>query len=104
MSATEASVSGVNVTFSPMADLCRDARWGRVMESTGEDTFLNSSMARAFVEGYQGDFSAYNIAACVKHFACYGAAIAGKEYAEVDMSDHTLYQEYLPDRQNQKPL
>ncbi len=96
MSAAEASVSGVNVTFSPMADLCRDARWGRVMESTGEDAFLNSLMARAFVEGYQGDFSVYNIAACVKHFACYGAAVAGKEYAEVDMSDHTLYQDYLP--------
>lgn len=97
MSAKEASVAGVNVTFSPMVDLVRDARWGRVMESTGEDTYLNAQMARAFVRGYQGDLTKdYNIASCVKHFAAYGAPEAGKDYNTVDMMERTLREYYLP--------
>lgn len=68
MSAVEAAVSGVHVTFGPMLDLVRDARWGRVMESTGEDPVLNARLGKAAIEGYQGDFSdPYNIATCVKH-------------------------------------
>ena len=76
--AEEAAVSGIHVTFSPMVDLVRDARWGRVMESTGEDTYLNCEFAKAFVEGYQGDLDPNkNIASCVKHFAAYGAPEGG---------------------------
>lgn len=98
MSAKEAAVAGVNVTFSPMVDLVRDARWGRVMESTGEDPYLNSELARAFVQGYQGDDlkGDYNIAACVKHFAAYGAPEAGRDYNTVDMTERTLREYYLP--------
>lgn len=96
--AKEAAVSGQHVTFSPMVDLVRDARWGRVMESSGEDTFLNSQYAKAMVEGYQGETldSGENIAACVKHFAAYGAAEAGREYNTVDMSERVLRESYLP--------
>ncbi|GMQ59947.1 glycoside hydrolase family 3 N-terminal domain-containing protein [Vallitalea sediminicola] len=97
ISAKEASLSGVHVTFSPMVDLVRDPRWGRVMESTGEDTYLNSVFGKAFVKGYQGDFSSdYNIASCVKHFAAYGAIEAGREYNTVDLSDRQLKEYYLP--------
>lgn len=97
VSAKEASLSGVHVTFSPMVDLVRDPRWGRVMESTGEDAYLNSVFGRAFVKGYQGDLSSpYNIASCVKHFAAYGAAEAGREYNTVDLSDRQLKEYYLP--------
>ena len=80
--AREASADGVHATFSPMADLCRDARWGRIMESTGEDKFLNSRMAVAMVEGYQGDElkSPEHVAAGVKHFAAYGAGEGGRDY------------------------
>ncbi|MGX7394159.1 beta-glucosidase BglX [Carnobacterium mobile] len=99
VSAHEAAVSGIHVTFSPMVDLVRDPRWGRVMESTGEDAFLNSAYAKAFVKGYQGDaddLSDNNIIACVKHFAAYGAPEGGREYNTVDMSERTLREYYLP--------
>lgn len=98
MAAQEAAVSGVHVTFSPMADLVRDARWGRVMESTGEDPYLNSLYAAAMVRGYQGEDlrKAGSVAACVKHFAGYGAPDAGRDYNTVELSEHTLRQFYLP--------
>ncbi len=97
VSAVEAAAGGVHVTFSPMVDLVRDARWGRVMESTGEDPVLNGRLGAAFVRGYQGDGTdPYNIAACVKHFAAYGAPEAGRDYNAVDMSEHTLREYYLP--------
>lgn len=97
VSAKEAALSGVHVTFSPMVDLVRDPRWGRVMESTGEDTYLNGEFGKAFVKGYQGDLSSpYNIASCVKHFAAYGAVEAGREYNTVDLSDRQLKEYYLP--------
>lgn len=98
MAAAESAASGVHVTFSPMADLVRDARWGRVMESTGEDPYLNGLMAKAMVEGYQGDDlqEKGRIAACVKHFAGYGAPTAGRDYNTVELSERTLYEDYLP--------
>lgn len=96
MAAKEASLDGVGVTFAPMVDLVRDPRWGRVMESSGEDPYLNSEMARATVEGYQGDMGKYNIGACVKHFAAYGAAEAGRDYNTVDVSERALREYYLP--------
>lgn len=96
MAAKEASIDGVQVTFAPMVDLVRDARWGRVMESSGEDPYLGCKMAKATVEGYQGNMGKYNIAACVKHFAAYGAAESGRDYNTVDMSEHTLREYYLP--------
>lgn len=96
MAAKEASIDGVQVTFAPMVDLVRDARWGRVMESSGEDPYLACKMAKATVEGYQGNMGKYNIAACVKHFAAYGAAESGRDYNTVDMSEHTLREYYLP--------
>ncbi len=97
MQAKEAAADGVHATFSPMADLCRDARWGRIMESTGEDKFLNSRMAVAMVEGYQGDDlkDSDHIAACVKHFAAYGAAEGGRDYNNTELSEHTLREYYL---------
>lgn len=98
VSAKEASAAGVHVTFSPMVDLVRDARWGRVMESTGEDPYLNSLLARAFVRGYQGEDIRKNdsVAACVKHFAAYGAPEGGREYNTVDISEGMLREYYLP--------
>lgn len=96
MAAKEASVDGTQVTFAPMVDLVRDPRWGRVMESSGEDTYLGCQMAKATVEGFQGNMGKYNIAACVKHFAAYGAAEAGRDYNRVDMSELTLRESYLP--------
>lgn len=92
MAATEAVLDGVNVTFAPMVDLARDARWGRVMETSGEDPYLNSLIAKTTVEGYKKG----GIATCVKHFAAYGGAVAGKDYAEVDMSEYALREYYLP--------
>ena len=96
--AKETSADGVHVTFSPMADLVRDARWGRVVESTGEDAYLNGKMTAAMVEGYQGEdvSDVDHIAACVKHFAAYGASEAGRDYNNVELSDYTLRSEYLP--------
>lgn len=98
IAAKESAVSGVHVTFAPMVDLVRDARWGRVMESTGEDTKLNSDFAAAMVEGFQGNHvgEEYQIAACVKHFAAYGAPTAGREYNTVELSENTLRGYYLP--------
>ena len=96
--AKEASAAGVHVTFSPMADLVRDPRWGRVMESPGEDPYLAGEVAAAMVRGYQGDdFSAKDrMAACVKHFAGYGQPEGGREYNTVDMSRGVLRDFYLP--------
>lgn len=98
MAAKEAAADGLHVTFSPMADLVRDARWGRVMESTGEDVYLNCVYAKAMVEGYQGDNlkKKETLAACVKHFAGYGAAEAGRDYNTVEVSERTLRDFYLP--------
>lgn len=96
MAAKEASVEGVHLTFAPMVDLVRDARWGRVMESTGEDPYLNCLASKAQVEGFQGDLGKYKIAACVKHIAAYGASEAGLDYNTVDMSERTLREYYLP--------
>lgn len=98
VSAKEAARAGLHITFSPMLDLVRDPRWGRVMESTGEDPYLNSILAVATIEGYQGtELSAKdNIAACVKHFAGYGAPFGGREYNQVDISKRSLLEDYLP--------
>ncbi|MBO5286397.1 MAG: beta-glucosidase BglX [Clostridia bacterium] len=97
MSAKEAAVNGLHVTFNPMVDLARDARWGRCMETTGEDPYLNSLMSAAQVRGYQSDMNKeYSIAACVKHYAAYGAAEAGRDYNTVDVSERSLRDYYLP--------
>jgi beta-glucosidase len=98
IAATEASADGLNWTFSPMVDISRDARWGRISEGSGEDTFLGSEIAKAMVKGYQGDdLSKYNtMMACVKHFALYGASEAGRDYNTTDMSLDRMYNEYLP--------
>jgi beta-glucosidase len=98
MSAMEATTAGVKWFYSPMVDISRDARWGRSTEGAGEDPYLGSAMARAYVRGYQGsDLSKPdNVAASVKHFAAYGAAEAGREYNTTDMSDIRLRQVYLP--------
>lgn len=96
--AEEASADGLNWVFSPMVDITRDPRWGRVSEGAGEDPFLGSTMARAMVNGYQqNDLSKNNtVMACVKHFALYGAAEGGRDYNTVDMSKVKMYNEYLP--------
>lgn len=98
ISAKEAAVSGVHVTFSPMADLARDPRWGRVVETTGEDPYLNCLYAKAFVKGYQGDNikDEFKMAACVKHFAGYGASEAGRDYNTTEISKYFLEEFYLP--------
>lgn len=96
MVSKETSAAGVHGVFSPMVDLVRDPRWGRVMESTGEDTYLNSVYTKAEVEGFQGDLDNNHVATCVKHFAAYGAPEAGREYNTVDMSERKLRQDYLP--------
>ncbi len=96
--ARESAADGLHVTFAPMVDLVRDARWGRVMESTGEDPYLNSRMAEAMVRGIQGEGEHYegHLGACTKHFAAYGAPTAGKEYNNVELSERTLREDYLP--------
>ena len=98
VAATEASADGVNWTFSPMVDIARDPRWGRIAEGAGEDPYLGSLIARAMVQGYQGDdlSRSNSVMACVKHFALYGAAEAGRDYNTVDMSRLSMYQYYLP--------
>lgn len=98
ISAMEATADGVNWNFSPMVDICRDPRWGRIAEGSGEDPYLGSMMAAAYVTGYQGEnLSADStLLACVKHFALYGAAEGGLDYRPVDMSDVTMYNYYLP--------
>ncbi|OYD42525.1 beta-glucosidase BglX [Sphingobacterium cellulitidis] len=98
VAATEASADGLNWTFSPMVDISRDARWGRISEGSGEDTYLSSRIAKEMVLGYQGDDLSKNntLMACVKHFALYGAAESGRDYNTTDMSLHRMYNEYLP--------
>jgi len=98
ISATEASAAGVRWAFSPMVDIARDARWGRISEGSGEDPFLGAAMARAYVRGYQGEHLSApdSIAACAKHYVGYGAAEAGREYNSTEISEHTLRQYYLP--------
>ena len=97
VAACEASADGINLTFSPMVDICRDARWGRISEGSGEDPYLGSRIAEAMVRGYQGDDlkDDHTIMACMKHFALYGAPIAGREYNTVDMSRYCMFNEYL---------
>lgn len=95
--AKEAASAGVHVAFSPMIDLARDSRWGRCMESTGEDPWLNAQMAIAEVEGFQGeDISKKGkVAACIKHFAAYGGVLSGRDYNVTEISEHTLFEDYL---------
>ena len=97
IAASEASADGICWTFSPMVDIARDPRWGRIAEGNGEDAYLGSQIAKAMVKGYQGDLSKNNnIMACVKHYALYGAAEAGRDYNTTDMSLTRMYNEYLP--------
>jgi beta-glucosidase len=98
ISAEEARTAGVQWFYSPMVDISRDPRWGRTKEGAGEDPYLGAAMASAYVRGYQGDglASAGSVAACIKHFAAYGAAEAGREYNTTDMSQSRLRQVYLP--------
>ena len=98
IAAEEAAAEGLHWTFAPMADVSRDPRWGRIVEGSGEDPYLGSVIAAARVKGFQGvDLTANNtIAACVKHFAAYGASLAGRDYHSVDMSDRMLREVYLP--------
>ncbi|HME00183.1 MAG TPA: glycoside hydrolase family 3 N-terminal domain-containing protein [Terriglobia bacterium] len=98
IAAEEASAAGVRWTFSPMVDIARDARWGRIVEGAGEDPYLGSVMAAAYVRGYQGKQldSPDSIAACVKHYVAYGAAEGGRDYNTTEMSERTLRQVYLP--------
>jgi len=102
IAATEATADGLNWAFSPMVDIARDPRWGRIAEGAGEDPYLGSLISRAMVKGYQGGYAGAGIGqkntvlACVKHFALYGAAEAGRDYNTVDMSRIKMYQYYLP--------
>ncbi|MEO6905897.1 MAG: beta-glucosidase BglX [Ginsengibacter sp.] len=98
IAANEATADGLNWVFSPMVDIARDPRWGRIAEGSGEDPFLGSQISKVMIEGYQGnDLSKDNtVLACVKHFALYGAAEAGRDYNTVDMSKVKMYNEYLP--------
>ncbi len=98
MAAQEATADGINWNFSPMVDISRDPRWGRIAEGAGEDPYLGSRVAEAMVHGYQGDdLSAPNtLLACVKHFALYGASQAGRDYHSVEMSKIKMYNQYLP--------
>jgi beta-glucosidase len=98
IAADEATADGLNWVFSPMVDIARDPRWGRIVEGAGEDTWYGSRVAEAMVRGYQkNDLSSNStVMACVKHFALYGAAQAGRDYNPVEMSERTMRQEYLP--------
>ncbi|MEX8546505.1 MAG: beta-glucosidase BglX [Mucilaginibacter sp.] len=98
IAAAEASADGICWTFSPMVDISRDPRWGRVSEGSGEDPYLGSQIARAMVKGYQGQNYSQpnNIMACVKHYALYGAVEAGREYNTIDMSRVRMFNEYMP--------
>src|SRR5688572_20197659 len=98
IAADEASADGLNWVFSPMVDIARDPRWGRIVEGAGEDTWYGSRVAEAMVRGYQGGDLALNntVMACVKHFALYGGALAGRDYNPVDMSERSMLQDYLP--------
>ena len=98
VAATEASASGIHWTFAPMVDIARDPRWGRVMEGAGEDPYLGSLISAARVKGFQGTHlgDTNTLMACVKHFAAYGAAVGGRDYNSVDMSERQLWEIYLP--------
>lgn len=98
IAAREASAAGLHVTFAPMVDLVRDARWGRVMEAVSEDPYLSSVYADAIVEGFQGQDAKEpgKIGACVKHFAAYSAPVAGRDYNNVELSERTLRDDYMP--------
>ncbi|HET9057928.1 MAG TPA: beta-glucosidase BglX [Chitinophagaceae bacterium] len=97
IAAQEASADGICWTFSPMVDIARDPRWGRIAEGNGEDAYLGSQIAKAMVKGYQGNLSNNsNIMACVKHYALYGAAEGGRDYNTTDMSYSRMFNEYLP--------
>jgi len=98
VAASESSADGLNWTFSPMVDIARDPRWGRVSEGAGEDPYIGSLMAKAMVKGYQGNSlrDPSKIMACVKHFALYGAAESGRDYNTVDMSLYKMHNDYLP--------
>lgn len=98
IAAIEAAASGIHWTFAPMVDIGRDPRWGRVMEGAGEDTYLGCTIAKARVKGFQGKGFGNTdaVMACVKHFAAYGAAIGGRDYNSVDISERTLWEIYLP--------
>src|SRR5215467_10052330 len=97
IAAVEASADGICWTFSPMVDIARDPRWGRIAEGGGEDPYLGAQIAKAMVKGYQGNLSKNNnIMACVKHYALYGAAEAGRDYNTTDMSYPRMFNEYLP--------
>ena len=96
--AEEASNESVHWTFAPMLDLSRDPRWGRIIEGSGEDPYLGAKMARAVVEGFQGDSleNDDSVLACAKHFVGYGAAEGGRDYTHTEISDYALYNYYLP--------
>ncbi|HEX6194191.1 MAG TPA: beta-glucosidase BglX, partial [Chitinophagaceae bacterium] len=98
IAAQEASADGICWTFSPMVDIARDPRWGRIAEGSGEDPYLGSQIAKAMVKGYQGNDLTKNntIMSCVKHYALYGAAEAGRDYGTTDMSHQRMYNEYFP--------
>jgi len=98
IAAKEAAASGIHWTFAPMVDVAKDPRWGRIMEGAGEDTYLGKQAAKARIRGFQGQRLGDTsfIMACAKHFAAYGAAIAGRDYNAVDMSLQQLWQDYLP--------
>ena len=97
IAAKEASADGINWVFSPMVDICVDARWGRISEGNGEDPYLGSQIARAMIRGYQGDYSSReNVMDCLKHYALYGAVEAGLDYNTVDMSRLRMYNQYFP--------
>ncbi|HET8782267.1 MAG TPA: glycoside hydrolase family 3 N-terminal domain-containing protein [Pyrinomonadaceae bacterium] len=96
IAAEEATSAGIRWTFSPMVDIARDPRWGRIVEGAGEDPYLGSIMARAYVRGYQGDFAgAQSMAACAKHYVAYGGAEGGRDYNTVDTSERQLREVYL---------
>jgi beta-glucosidase len=98
VAATEAAAAGIHWTFAPMVDITRDPRWGRVMEGAGEDPYLGSLIATARVKGFQGKGlgNVDAVMACAKHFAAYGAAVGGRDYNSVDMSERMLWEVYLP--------
>lgn len=98
LAAREAAASGIQLTYAPMADVSYDARWGRIMETSGEDAFLDAELAAARVRGFQGRSLAdpYTVAACVKHFAGYAALLGGRDYQNTDFSQRDLFERYLP--------
>ena len=96
IAAKEATADGICWTYSPMVDIALDARWGRIAEGNGEDPFLGSRIAEALVRGYQGNYGPENMMACVKHYALYGGAEAGRDYNTVDMSHIRMYNQFFP--------